>query len=118
MGTRPIPARNLQPNRLEASLNWCKKRKCDRCIYIIQSGEFVKIGITDDDNMTKRLQMLQIGNPVKLKMLAYLPMLDPAGTEKALHLAFARYHVRGEWFKLPASILADLVDGYIRPYIQ
>ena len=70
-------------------------------IYVIQSGEFVKIGFCERDPI-RRLEKLQIGNPITLKLIALLEgnRID----EGNWHMRFDRLRVRGEWFKLNATL--------------
>lgn len=72
-------------------------------IYFIQSGEFVKIGHCARDPI-RRLEKLQIGNPITLKIVAL--MEGGHKDEQHLHLRFHKLRVRGEWFKLEAPIRA------------
>jgi len=69
-----------------------------RSVYIIQCAEFVKIGIADD--VAQRLNTLQIGHPVKLKLVATFRTNDPFRMERELHNMLGPHHVRGEWFHL------------------
>lgn len=72
-------------------------------IYFIQaeSGP-IKIGLTTDTH--KRVGKLQCGNHETLTLLARTP--GRASDEKRLHTRFAEHHIRGEWFKPHADILA------------
>lgn len=65
-------------------------------LYFIQAGEEgpIKIGIAA--NVTKRLDMLQTGNPEKLRIVGLLECHD--SLEKVLHGRFRDGHIRGEWF--------------------
>lgn len=74
-------------------------------IYFIQSGAFVKIGFCERDPI-RRLEKLQIGNPIKLVLLALL--VGSREDEAAWHLRFDKHRVRGEWFKLDRSMIRAL----------
>jgi hypothetical protein len=75
-------------------------------VYLIESGDNVKIGWSQD--VSRRMMELQIANPVGLKLLGTVP-----GTKKdefAYHAKFAHLNVTGEWFKKSDEILAILVE--------
>lgn len=67
-------------------------------IYFIQAEGIghIKIGFTDNDDALIRLASLQIGSPVKLRLLGTI--LGTADDEKDLHRRFAAYRIHGEWF--------------------
>lgn len=79
--------------------------KHDGAVYFLQSGKGgpIKIGCAKD--FAKRLRMLQIGNPVELKLLRTLD--GGARREHRLHEQFKECNIRGEWFQ-PEPILAWL----------
>jgi hypothetical protein len=74
----------------------------EQSVYFVQSGEFVKIGISS--GAANRLQKMQVGNPTKMEPLFSLP--GGKEREAALHGRFRAYHHRGEWFRLEGE-LAD-----------
>jgi hypothetical protein len=74
-------------------------------IYLIRSGDFVKIGKANDP--WGRLADLQTSHYNDLELLAVMP--GDAGAEAVLHRSFARYSRRGEWFDASAAILAFAV---------
>lgn len=87
-------------------------------LYLIQCGEFTKIGIAD--YVDGRIQVLQIGNPYKLKVLKVYKLwenkknhLAVEKVEKVFHRAFRHLRVRGEWFRLE-SYDFDLIDEFCR----
>ena len=74
-----------------------KDPKC--YVYFAQAGASVKIGVAD--NIDKRLKDLQTGNPIKIRLIAYIPALSKAHAyqiEHGLHRKFISYNVNGEWF--------------------
>lgn len=84
-------------------------------VYLIQSGIFVKIGVTT--SVARRLAGLETGNPSKLKVLAIYAFENARVVEKALHQKFALSHYRGEWFELGFDTIyefhraCDALDG-------
>ena len=82
--------------------------------FISQSDEFVKIGYTGSTpgGAHKRLNTLQIGNPIKLNLMAYMD--GDRDAEHRLHVKFDKYWVRGEWFRLSGEVLEYINN--IPPY--
>jgi hypothetical protein len=81
-------------------------------IYFIRSGRYVKIGYTKH-SMKRRLEDLQIGNPVRLEVIA---MIDgDRKAERATHDRFIALHIQGEWFKLTDEIRAFIAANDGRP---
>lgn len=85
-------------------------------VYAIgtESGSVVKIGFSE--NPSARLGDLQVGNPDQLKVHAQW-----SGTvhlEQILHIAFAHYRVRGEWFDFreldPVSTIGRMIQLIVR----
>jgi hypothetical protein len=81
-------------------------RKCH--LYAISfEGRFIKFGIAV--NPAQRLNELQVASPLELRLLAYVEVENTTvalETEKVVHLALARFHVRGEWFQSCPRTLA------------
>jgi DNA-binding CsgD family transcriptional regulator len=67
-------------------------------IYFVSDGEYVKIGFTEDEDVTKRLKSLQTGNARELKIVGTIE--GGYDTEVVLHRVFSTLRVRGEWFDL------------------
>lgn len=73
-------------------------------VYFIQccdkKSKAIKIGVAK--NVSKRLDVLQIGCPYKLKVLDIYEFDSKAkayAIENRLHRFFKRKNIRGEWFK-------------------
>jgi len=77
-------------------------------IYFIQAAIIgrIKIGFTSNDDFQTRMDGLQTGSPVQLRILATCPGSELE--EKELHARFADYRVRGEWFR-PGRRLVRLI---------
>lgn len=78
-----------------------KKR---RYVYIVQCGEYVKVGIAG--NIHTRIIDLQIGNPLPILFSWLSPPFheeDARDVERAIHAKMASMRVRGEWFAAPPS---------------
>lgn len=65
-------------------------------LYFIRSGEYVKIGRTD--NINKRLSQLNAMNPHGVDLIHFLE--DEGYREKEMHEKFKKQHWRGEWFTI------------------
>ena len=64
------------------------------------SDKFIKIGYTN--NLDRRLETLQIGNPLELELLHVIlheTAEEAEEHEAKLHHKFRRHHLRGEWFR-------------------
>lgn len=65
-------------------------------IYLIQSGEYYKIGIANDPK--SRLAQLQTGNPIKLQLVFCYGFEDASAVERVLHQKYTDLRINGEWF--------------------
>lgn len=84
-------------------------------IYFIRSGRFVKIGYTKH-SMKRRLEDLQIGNPVRLVVLGMIE--GDRKAERAVHDRFIALHVQGEWFTLTDEVRAFIAANTGRSAIE
>lgn len=79
----------------------------DPAIYFIQSGGPngpVKIGYSN--NVPKRLENLQQGNPYELKVIG-VRYNATRGEERSYHKMFAADRMHGEWFKCSPALMAE-----------
>jgi hypothetical protein len=77
-------------------------------IYFVRSGDYVKIGRTED-RLKSRLSQLQTGSPVILVLVAYIELKDTSEAEKKFHEHFSEFWQAGEWFMISdAQILSCL----------
>jgi hypothetical protein len=70
-------------------------------VYVIRSGEFVKIGSAR--NIALRFADIQCCNPNELELLAVLS--EDRSHERLFHRMFEAHHVRGEWFHLRGEVV-------------
>lgn len=80
-----------------------------RSVYFIQptAGGLIKIGVAT--NPTSRLQSLQTGCPVELRILGIVPDVGQV-VETELHQRFAASRVRGEWFDPTPDLVAYIAE--------
>lgn len=76
----------------------------DLRVYFIKHGRrmVVKIGVSN--NVDKRLSALTTSSGERLTCIATIE--GGYGLEKALHRQFAKYRIKGEWFKLEGELAA------------
>ena len=99
-------------NRLDHAMKWAKHRRIERrssagMIYVIQSGDYTKIGIAGA--VPGRMRELQVGNPIELQLLHHWPSERAEADEYSIHQHLREWRVRGEWFKLPCDVLDGLI---------
>jgi hypothetical protein len=73
--------------------------------FIGETGtEYVKIGVTFNQDVEQRRKALQTGNPRKLEVLAARLAADAFGAENDFHWLFDSERAEGEWFYRNAEI--------------
>lgn len=70
-------------------------------VYLIQCGEYFKIGQTT--NVSKRMLQLGLQLPHKPKVLHIIGTDDHEGLERSLHQCFSLHRLNGEWFSLESE---------------
>lgn len=71
-------------------------------IYIIQTGDFIKIGKSIDPN--RRLNEISPNSPYDCRIIEVYPSYFMSRAEKALHRKFAKFRQKGEWFQFSPEI--------------
>ena len=81
----------------------------NRGVYFIQAetGGPIKIGVARD--VLRRLDALQIGNPLTLRIIGVITDVD-LYDERDMHNRFAHLRLRGEWFTDDPAIHAYLAE--------
>jgi hypothetical protein len=75
-------------------------------VYVIRSGEYCKIGRTQD--IQKRILALQTGSPHPIQLLIVTEVSDAIAIEKALHQRYTHRRQGGEWFALAPEDIAAI----------
>ena len=68
-------------------------------VYIVQSGQYYKIGITQGE-VPRRVAQLQTGSPHKIHIVHVIETDYPLDLERDLHKMLAHKRGEGEWFRL------------------
>lgn len=79
-------------------------------VYFIQCGAFVKIGYCARDPI-RRLEKLQVGNPVALTLLALIE--GGKDVEREWHDRYDKMRERGEWFRLTPAMIKTLMPHLV-----
>jgi len=67
-------------------------------VYGIQSAEFIKIGVARD--VEGRMYGMQIGNPIRLRIVMRHHVSETRWIERRMHKILREHSVGGEWFRI------------------
>lgn len=81
----------------------------EKFIYFISSDELTKIGISEDPQ--KRIKTLQVGNPIKLELMATIGKAN-RNLESQIHEYFNDERINGEWFRIGLIELIQFLDEF------
>lgn len=76
-------------------------------VYLMKCGEQnYKIGIAK--NIKNRLQQLQTGNPLNIKLIHSFPSKNARKSELKLHQKYSDFKIRNEWFSLKNEHISEI----------
>lgn len=73
-------------------------------VYLIKSGEFHKIGMTN--HLGRRMFQIELQLPERAELVHHIETDDPRGIEAYWHNRFKESRANGEWFRLHAADIA------------
>lgn len=82
-------------------------------IYVIECGEYHKVGITA--NLTQRLTTMALHNPFPLRCVLhrYVPPGRARRIEAAIHERLANWSLGREWFSAPIEVIRSIVNDIV-----
>jgi predicted GIY-YIG superfamily endonuclease len=83
-------------------------------IYLIRAKDqdLYKIGQTSRDPEKRLKELNGQQSPYELQLVYYAAVNNPMLAESHFHKKFKKYHHHGEWFKLPPSMAASVIEGF------
>jgi len=78
-------------------------------VYIIKMKDFKIYKIGKSSSLYHRLKSLQTSSPFDLDLLAYSEYKNIDKQESMLHERFEKYHIRGEWYRLPIETAERII---------
>jgi hypothetical protein len=102
----------LHRDLIEEYLKWLangKDKNQPDGLYLIKTGEFIKIGISQ--NIEKRIKSMETDNPHKIELLFYQKIENARKIESFLHKQLKEHNVKNEWFKLNKRAINKIIQN-------
>lgn len=80
-------------------------------LYLFESDGFYKIGVAN--NVQRRRDDLQTGNPHRINIVAACKVEQPYHVEWYLHTIFSKLNTQSEWFRLVAEEVSLVKETFV-----
>lgn len=77
-------------------------------VYGIQSGQFIKVGATN--NLQRRLHAFRLYNPLPMKVVLRREVKENYWVENRMHKILAQYAIGREWFDCTLGLVREAFE--------
>ena len=81
-------------------------------LYIIKTGNFYKIGITQD--IKSRIKTIETNNPLTPELIFYEKISKSREVESFLHIKLKSKNIKNEWFKLSKKDINSTIKEIVK----
>jgi len=86
-----------------------RKRKSNRKVYLMRSGDNIKVGVSTSPQ--ERQRQIQTSHYEEVELIKTWEPEDALSMEKKIHAKLFSQHQRGEWFKMDEKSLNGIVNA-------